>query len=57
MTDREMVALLKDYANAYIEGRPYTLNYGLVLMIAQRMEHLIEMAENYTNDTNTKQND
>ena len=57
MTDREMVALLKDYANAYIDGKPYTLHYGLALMIAKRMEQLIEIAENYTNDTDTKQND
>ena len=50
MTDREMVELLRNYAKAHMNERPFNLNYGIALMIANRMEQLIEIAEKSQNN-------
>ncbi len=41
MTDREMIEALRDYARAYTSDKAYDLNPGLALMIANRMEQLV----------------
>ena len=46
MTDRQMIESLRDYARTYTSGKPYSLNPGLALMIANRMEQLVALAEN-----------
>lgn len=46
MTDREMIEALRDYARAHVKDRPYGFDPGLALMIANRMEKLLELAEN-----------
>ena len=46
MTDKEMIEALRDYAKEYTSGKPYGFNPGLALMIANRMEQLIALAEN-----------
>lgn len=56
MTDKKMIEILRDYARAYTSGKPYSLNPGLALMIANRMEQLIE-AEVPNSDLETRQND
>lgn len=51
MTDRKMIEALRDYAKSYTSGKPYDLNLGLALMIANRMEQLVDMLEkDNTND-------
>ena len=45
MTDREMIAALREYAKEYTRGKPYGLNPGLALMIANRMEQLLDQVE------------
>lgn len=45
MTDKEIIELLRDYARAYSKGRPYSLNPGIALMIANRIEQLINNNE------------
>lgn len=47
MTDEEMIALLRDYAKAYANGKPYNLNHGIILMVANRLEQLSKYAEEY----------
>jgi hypothetical protein len=42
MTDREMIDALRHYAKAYTSDKAYGFNPGLALMIANRMEQLIE---------------
>lgn len=49
MTDKKMIEALRDYSRAYTSGKPYNLNPGLALMIANRMEQLIAMEEKDTN--------
>lgn len=49
MTDKKMIELLRDYARAYTSGKPYDLNPGLALMIANRMEQLIGVAKQEDN--------
>ena len=53
MTDKQMIAALRDYAKAYTQGKPYGLNPGLALVIANRMEQLVAAEQNQE----TKQND
>lgn len=48
MTDREMIELLRDYAKAYTNGKPYYLDHGIALMIANRMEKLVSYVEQQT---------
>lgn len=55
MTDRQMIEALRRYARAYTDGKPYGLNPGLALMIANRMEQLIALAENGQSAINTNQ--
>lgn len=56
MTDKKMIESLRDYARTYTSGKPYSLNPGFALMIANRMEQLITLAENGQSaiDTNKK---
>ena len=42
MTDKKMIEILRDYAKAYTNGKPYGLNPGFALMVANRMEQLVE---------------
>lgn len=49
MTDRKMIESLRDYAKAYASDKKYDLNPGLALMIANRMEQLIDLVENGQN--------
>ena len=46
MTDKDMIELLRDYAKAYMSGKPYNLNHWIALMIANRMEQLVSLVEN-----------
>lgn len=46
MTDKKMIESLRDYTRTYTSGKPYSLNPGLALMIANRMEQLVSLAEN-----------
>ena len=41
MTDKQMIDALRNYARTYTSGKPYSLNPGLALMIANRMEQLV----------------
>lgn len=50
MTDKKMIEALRNYAKEYTSGKPYGFNPGLALMIANRMEQLIDIA----NDNNYK---
>lgn len=45
MTDQEMIALLRDYAESCANGKPYHLNHGIILIIANRIEKLISDIE------------
>ena len=45
MTDKKMIEALRNYAKEFTKGKPYALNPGLALMIANRMEQLINMVE------------
>lgn len=56
MTDRKMIEILREYAKSYSSDKHYDLNPGLALMIARRMEQLIEK-ETTNNDFITTQND
>ena len=42
MTDKKMIESLRNYAKAYASDKKYDLNPGLALMIANRMERLVE---------------
>ena len=50
MTDREMIDALRNYARSYTNDKPYALNPGLALMIANRMEQLIADMEKIEHD-------
>ena len=52
MTDNKMIEALRDYARTYTSGKPYHLNPGLALMIANRMEQLVAIAEKLTQTKN-----
>ena len=54
MTDRQMIEALRRYARAYTDGKPYGLNPGLALMIANRMEQLLDQLEEGNNDRKNK---
>ena len=53
MTDREMIDALRHYARSYTNDHPYALNPGLALMIANRMEQLLILAnkDNYDRES------
>ena len=55
MTDKEMIEALRDYAKEYTSGKPYGFNPGLALMIANRMEQLVALAENGQSAIDTNQ--
>lgn len=40
MTDKELIEFLKAYVEAYMDGKPYYLNPGFALMVANRIEQL-----------------
>lgn len=46
MDDKELIKALRDYAHNYINDNSYDFNPGLALMVADRMEQLIALAEN-----------
>lgn len=52
MTDNKMIEALRDYARAYTIDKKYDLNPGLALMIANRMEQLVEIAAKLTQTKN-----
>ena len=54
MTDKKMIDSLRDYARAYTSGKPYDLNPGLALMIANRMEQLIGASKPENNNIEIK---
>ena len=41
MTDKELITELKNYTKSYTDGKPYSFNPGLALIIANRIEELI----------------
>jgi hypothetical protein len=49
MNDKTMIEALRNYARAYSSDKPYGLNPGLALMIANRMEQLVSIVnkDNY----------
>ena len=49
MTDKKMIESLRNYARAYSSEKSYDLNPGLALMIANRMEQLVNIVnqDNY----------
>ncbi len=57
MTDKKMIEVLRAYARAYASDKKYDLNPGLALMIANRIEQLISIAENRQNEVDIQQND
>lgn len=50
MTDKKMIESLRNYARAYVGDKKYDLNPGLALMIANRMEQLIQTDHNYCSE-------
>lgn len=50
-----MIEALRNYAKEYTNGKPYGFNPGLALMIANRMEQLIALAENGQSAIDTNQ--
>lgn len=55
MTDKELINYLKDYAKSSTSGAPYVFNPGLALIIANRMEQLVSLAENGQSAIDTNQ--
>lgn len=55
MDDKELIKLLRDYAQAYVNDNHYDFNPGVALMIANRMEQLIALAENGQSAIDTNQ--
>ena len=47
MDDIEMIEALRNYARAYTNDKKYNLNPGLALMIANRMEQLVNIVNKY----------
>ena len=43
MNDKSMIEVLRNYARAYSSEKQYDLNPGLALMIANRMERLVNI--------------
>lgn len=50
MTDREMIEALRNYARSYTSDNKYDFNPGLALMIANRMEQLLNQVEKDNDD-------
>ena len=55
MTDKQLIKILRDYTKAYIDGKPYYINPGLALMIANRVEQLVALVENGQSAIDTNQ--
>ena len=45
-TDKELVGILRNYAQAYTSDKRYNFDPEFALIIANRMEQLIALAEN-----------
>lgn len=43
MTDKEMIEALRSYARSYTSDKASWFNPGIALMIANRMEQLVEL--------------
>lgn len=50
MTDKEMIKALRDYAKSCVTDKHYPFNPGLALMIANRIEQLINNEEKESYD-------
>ena len=55
ISDKKLIEMLKQYAKSYNNGEPYGFNPGLALIIANRMEQLITLAENGQSAIETSQ--
>ena len=49
-----MIEALRDYARSYTNGKEYGFNPGLALMIANRMEQLLNQVEKDSYDRENK---
>lgn len=47
MSDKELIVALRDYAKVYSNGQPYSLNPGLAIMAANRIEELGSLVKPY----------